>query len=256
MVSGFTVGKDASLVPGMKETEGQLYSNDKLVIDTEDRKNALEEMIYDQRSKLDDRYKLFVTSEEKEKYLAALNAQEEWLYSDEGEDAKSRRTSNASMRCRRSVTHPVPREKEFQERPRPPLVLREAINKYMEMAQGGDEQYSHISDDDKQKVIESAPPSPSGSTTDCTSSRTAQERRSQDCQRRHAQEEGRGDLFCHPIMSKVKPRVDTTQAPNPAKERRRRSSRPRRLMPRLTKRRSWRDGCRLNLLGEIKSSDV
>ncbi len=24
--------------------------------------------------------------------------------------------------------------------------------------------------------------------------------------------------FCHPIMSKVKPRVDTTQAPTPAKE--------------------------------------
>ncbi len=114
-------GKDASLVAGMKETEGQLYSNDKLVIDTEDRKNALEEMIYDQRSKLDDRYKLFVTSEEKEKYLAALNAQEEWLYSDEGEDAK-KSAYVETHRCAAEDrwTHPVPREKEFQERPRPP----------------------------------------------------------------------------------------------------------------------------------------
>ncbi|ETS60751.1 hypothetical protein PaG_04658 [Moesziomyces aphidis] len=154
IVSGFTGGKDASVVSEMKEVEGQLYSNDKLVIDTEDRKNALEEMIYDQRSKLDDRYKLFVTAEEKEKYLAALNAQEEWLYSDEGEDA----TKSAYVEridSLQKIGGPIQfREKEFQERPRAASALREAINKYMEMAQGGDEAYSHISEDDKQKVIE------------------------------------------------------------------------------------------------------
>ena len=154
IVSGFTGGKDAAVVAEMKETEGQLYSNDKLVIDTEDRKNALEEMIYDQRSKLDDRYKLFVTAEEKEKYLAALNAQEEWLYSDEGEDAK-KSAYVERIDSLQKIGGPIQfREKEFQERPKAASALREAINKYMEMAQGGDEQYSHISDEDKQKVIE------------------------------------------------------------------------------------------------------
>ena len=154
IVSGFTGGKDASLVAAMKETEGQLYSNDKLVIDTEDRKNALEEMIYDQRSKLDERLKLFVTPEEKEKYLAALNAQEEWLYSDEGEDA-TKSAYVERIESLQKIGGPIQfREKEFQERPKAASALREAINKYMEMAQGGDEQYSHISDDDKQKVIE------------------------------------------------------------------------------------------------------
>ncbi|CDW97895.1 hypothetical protein [Sporisorium scitamineum] len=154
IVSGFTGGKDAALVANMKETEGQLYSNDKLVIDTEDRKNALEEMIYDQRSKLDDRYKLFVTAEEKEKYLAALNAQEEWLYSDEGEDAK-KSAYVERIESLQKIGGPIQfREKEFQERPKAASALRETINKYMEMAQGGDEQYSHISEDDKQKVIE------------------------------------------------------------------------------------------------------
>lgn len=154
IVSGFTGGKDAELVAAMKETEGQLYSNDKLVIDTEDRKNALEEMIYDQRSKLDDRYKLFVTAEEKEKYLAALNAQEEWLYSDEGEDA-TKSAYVERIESLQKIGGPIQfREKEFQERPKAASQLREAINKYMEMAQGGDEQYSHISEDDKQKVIE------------------------------------------------------------------------------------------------------
>lgn len=154
IVSGFTGGKDASLVSEMKEIEGQLHSNDKLVVDTEDRKNALEEMIYDQRSKLDDRYKLFVTAEEKEKYLAALNAQEEWLYSDEGEDA-TKSAYVERIESLQKIGGPIQfREKEFQERPKAASVLRETINKYMEMAQSGDEQYSHISEEDKQKVIE------------------------------------------------------------------------------------------------------
>lgn len=154
IVSGFTGGKDAAIVAEMKEIEGQLYSNDKLVIDTEDRKNALEEMIYDQRSKLDDRYKLFVTAQEKDKYLAALNAQEEWLYSEQGEDA----TKSAYVEridALQKIGGPIQfRYTEFQERPKAASALREAINKYMEMAQGGDEAYSHISEDDKQKVIE------------------------------------------------------------------------------------------------------
>lgn len=154
IVSGFTGGKDAALVAEMKEVEGQLYSNDKLVIDTEDRKNALEEMIYDQRSKLDDRYKLFITPEEKDKYLAALNAQEEWLYSEEGEDA-NKSAYVERIDALQKIGAPIQfRYSEFQDRPKAASALREAINKYMEMAQSGDDAYSHISQEDKQKVIE------------------------------------------------------------------------------------------------------
>ncbi|TKY87727.1 hypothetical protein EX895_003308 [Sporisorium graminicola] len=219
IVSGFTGGKDASIVASMKETEGQLYSNDKLVIDTEDRKNALEEMIYDQRSKLDDRLKLFVTPEEKEKYLAALNAQEEWLYSDEGEDA-TKSAYVERIESLQKIGGPIQfREKEFQERPKAASALREAINKYMEMAQGGDEAYSHISEDDKQKVIEKC--ATVAKWLDDGLYKQSELPKNADPKILSADMLKKKDeiiYFAHPIMSKAKPRADTTQAPTPAKD--------------------------------------
>ncbi len=49
------------------EKEHSMIMEDKLVADTEDRKNALEEYIYELRGKLDEQYKDFASDEEKEK---------------------------------------------------------------------------------------------------------------------------------------------------------------------------------------------
>lgn len=68
------------------EKEAQMTADDKLVADTEDRKNALEEYIYTIRSKIDEEYKDFASEEEKEKIRKLSMDTEEWLY-DEGEDA-------------------------------------------------------------------------------------------------------------------------------------------------------------------------
>ncbi|PWN47096.1 putative heat shock protein Hsp88 [Violaceomyces palustris] len=152
IVSGLS--RDSSLLTEMKEKEGQMYSNDKLVIDTEDRKNALEETIYDQRSKLDDRYRPYVQAEEKEKYLALLNEQEEWLYSEEGEDA-TKSAYVERLEALNKLGKPIQfRYKENEERPKAASQLRESINDFMSQATGGDEKYSHISEEDKQKVVE------------------------------------------------------------------------------------------------------
>merc|ERR1712071_257694 len=69
------------------EEEGKMASSDKLVMETEERKNALEEYVYDTRGKLDGRYATFVQAQEKEALLAGLQDAEDWLYTDEGEDA-------------------------------------------------------------------------------------------------------------------------------------------------------------------------
>lgn len=69
-----------------KEQEESMVAQDKLVAETEDRKNALEEYIYDLRGKLDDRYKDFASDSEKEKLLDMLAKAEDWLY-EEGFDS-------------------------------------------------------------------------------------------------------------------------------------------------------------------------
>ncbi|PUU80261.1 heat shock protein 70 family [Tuber borchii] len=67
------------------EREIEMVMEDKLVADTEDRKNALEEYIYDLRGKLDDLYSKFASEDEKGQLRSILDDAENWLY-EEGED--------------------------------------------------------------------------------------------------------------------------------------------------------------------------
>lgn len=80
------LGLDDSTKNKLIERENDMVAEDKLVADTEDRKNALEEYIYDMRGKLDDTYADFASDEEKAKLTKMLEAAENWLY-DDGEDA-------------------------------------------------------------------------------------------------------------------------------------------------------------------------
>ncbi|AEO55431.1 hypothetical protein MYCTH_2299262 [Thermothelomyces thermophilus ATCC 42464] len=83
------VSATQSLEPSAKhaatEKEAAMAMEDKLVADTEEKKNELETYIYDLRNKLDDQYAEFASEEEKEKIREKLTATEDWLY-DEGDD--------------------------------------------------------------------------------------------------------------------------------------------------------------------------
>ncbi|KAL2286199.1 hypothetical protein FJTKL_07021 [Diaporthe vaccinii] len=67
------------------EKEYSMVMEDKLVADTEEKKNELETFIYELRNKLDEQYADLASDEEKEKIKAKLEASEDWLYED-GED--------------------------------------------------------------------------------------------------------------------------------------------------------------------------
>lgn len=155
-IVGSYTGLDEKDLNLCREAEGEMHSSDKLVMETENMKNALEEYVYDMRNKLDGKYKLFATAEEKEKLLAGLTDAEDWLYTEEGEDAtKSAYVAklDALKQTGNAIAH---RWSENEERPRAAAQLREATNHYMSLAQGNDEKYSHISEADRTKVIEKA----------------------------------------------------------------------------------------------------
>jgi heat shock 70kDa protein 4 len=67
---------NAALKETYKEREAEMTIADKLIADTEDRKNALEEYIYDMRGKLDDLYANYASDEEKSKLHSMLDAAE------------------------------------------------------------------------------------------------------------------------------------------------------------------------------------
>ncbi|KAJ7176556.1 heat shock protein 70 family [Mycena filopes] len=145
---------DKAQVEALREAENAMHAADKLVMDTEDRKNALEEYVYDTRAKLDERYLHFVQPEEKSKLLVALQEAEDWLYSEEGEDAtKSAYVSR--LDALKVLGDPITfRYRESEARQSAIAQLRETLNTYMAQATSGEEKYAHIDEKDKQSVVE------------------------------------------------------------------------------------------------------
>lgn len=145
-----------SAVEEYTEKEGKMHSSDKLVLETEDRKNALEEYVYDMRGKLDGRYAPFVQQSEKDELLAGLSAAEDWLYTEEGEDATKSQYVEKLDKLKVLGDQIVFRWKESEDRPKAAAALRELANDFLSKAQSGDAAYEHIGQEDLQKVIEKA----------------------------------------------------------------------------------------------------
>lgn len=71
-----TLSLDESAKNNLTEKEASMVMEDKLVADTEEKKNELETYIYELRNKLDEQYSEFASDEEKEKIKAKLEATE------------------------------------------------------------------------------------------------------------------------------------------------------------------------------------
>ncbi|KAJ5658361.1 Heat shock protein hsp88 [Penicillium longicatenatum] len=78
-------GIDQTVKEALQERENAMYMEDKLVAETDEKKNELEASIYELRDKIDGVYAEFASEEEKEKLKAKLMATEDWLY-EEGDD--------------------------------------------------------------------------------------------------------------------------------------------------------------------------
>ena len=75
-IVGATQSLDVSTKNDFSEKEATMAIEDKLVADTEEKKNELETFIYDLRNKLDEQYSEFASDEEKEKIRNKLEATE------------------------------------------------------------------------------------------------------------------------------------------------------------------------------------
>lgn len=80
-ISAGTSGLDEASKSALFERENTMFMEDKLVADTEDKKNELESFIYELRGKIDEQYADFASEEEKEKIKSKLEAAEVCLRS-------------------------------------------------------------------------------------------------------------------------------------------------------------------------------
>jgi heat shock protein 4 len=75
-ISAGTSSMDPAAKSAAEEAEQAMFMEDKLVADTEEKKNELETYIYEMRNKIDDQYSEFASEAEKEKLKAKLEASE------------------------------------------------------------------------------------------------------------------------------------------------------------------------------------
>lgn len=75
-LSSGTASLDQQTKDAAAEKEGAMFMEDKLVADTEDKKNELESYIYELRSKIDDQYSEFASDEEKSRLKEKLEQSE------------------------------------------------------------------------------------------------------------------------------------------------------------------------------------
>ncbi|KAF9931348.1 adenyl-nucleotide exchange factor sse1 [Linnemannia zychae] len=148
-----TPSLDRSIVTELREKEMEMIASDKLVVDTEMAKNALEEYIYDTRSKVDGAYKDFINPADKEKFVSDLNDAENWLYDEGDETTKS--VYAAKLAELHVVGKPVvERYREVEARANAARELREAINHLMAEATSSEEKYAHIPEEEKNSIVE------------------------------------------------------------------------------------------------------
>ncbi|CAG8441568.1 2745_t:CDS:2 [Diversispora eburnea] len=150
----FNGGLDKSTIASLRELEGQMISTDKLVADTETQRNALEEYVYDVRSKVETIYSEFVNPAEKGNFINLLNETETWLY-DEGEDSMKSVYVEKLEHLKKYGGPIAERHREDEERPKAEKLLRESIHSLI-VSCTSDERFAHIPEDEKKNIVEKA----------------------------------------------------------------------------------------------------
>lgn len=106
------------------------------------------------RSKLEDRYTAFAQSQEKETLLKILAESEDWLYSEEGEDATKSAYVERLDAAKMIGDKIAARYMETENRSSAATQLREALNQYYSQATSDEERFAHIDQNEKQTIVE------------------------------------------------------------------------------------------------------
>jgi heat shock protein 4 len=126
-VTAATAGASTAVLNAWLAAEGDMAANDRLVVDTAEKRNALEEYVYDTRSKLTEQWSEFIVEEERDAFITQLNEMEDWLYG-EGEEAQKSVYIEKLVELRK-IGDPVhTRYIQFEERPIAERAFREYVN--------------------------------------------------------------------------------------------------------------------------------
>ncbi|KAM4542869.1 heat shock 70 kDa protein 4L [Odontesthes bonariensis] len=138
---------DSDVLTNFVEYERQMISQDKLVKELNDAKNAVEEYVYDLREKLCGIYQKYITEEDSNRLTLMLEDTENWLY-EEGEDQPKEVYEEKLDGLKRLGLPIQERHRENEDRPRAFEELGKKLQLYMKFVDSyrqKDERFMHLS---------------------------------------------------------------------------------------------------------------
>uniref|UniRef100_A0A8C4GRL9 Heat shock protein 4 like n=1 Tax=Dicentrarchus labrax TaxID=13489 RepID=A0A8C4GRL9_DICLA len=151
---------DSDVLNDFVEYERQMIIQDKLVKESNDAKNAVEEYVYDLRDKLCGIYEKYITEDDSNRLSLMLEDTENWLYED-GEDQPKQvyeekldalKTYGGLLRLGQPIQD---RHREHEDRPRAFEELGKKLQLYMKCVDSfkqKDERYLHLSPEEMSSV--------------------------------------------------------------------------------------------------------
>lgn len=140
-------------VQSFLEEEGRMQSQDRLVVETVNAKNAVESYILGMRNRLSGDLNEYATQEEKDKLESVLAAAEDWLY-DEGDDA-TKGVYIAKKAELQKLGDPISdRKTEHEKRTANYSAFKKTVEHYR--AAIHDPKYEHIEAAEKDKILQAA----------------------------------------------------------------------------------------------------
>ncbi|CDF36796.1 unnamed protein product [Chondrus crispus] len=156
---GIGHGLTAELVMAATEKEAKMRANDLYIRERSEAMNSLEAYVYDLRSRIDPYsgdLKDFGPEDMRNALKVDLDATEEWIYSEEAEASSKSAFVKKKNELVQKASKIFFRKKEFEERPVRVSVLEASIQNYKQVAVPGAEEYAHIADEEKNKLLKCA----------------------------------------------------------------------------------------------------
>ncbi|XP_072221418.1 heat shock 70 kDa protein 4L [Leuresthes tenuis] len=145
---------DSDVLTNFVEYERQMISQDKLVKELNDAKNAVEEYVYDLREKLCGIYQKYITEEDSNRLTLMLEDTENWLY-EEGED-QPKQVYEEKLDALKRLGQPIQeRHRENEDRPRAFEELGKKLQLYMKFVDSyrqKDERFMHLNAEEMSTV--------------------------------------------------------------------------------------------------------
>jgi len=185
--------------------ENEFIAQDKVLRATSDKKNELEEYCYSMRDKVEGELREFATEGERTEIQGELEAVESWLY-DEGYDEKLEVYVSKLKGLQDQGNKFVHRMHEHEERPKAAQSLKDDIGTYLGVVNSPDPKYDHISQEDRNKVVNACEDAEKWITTQM-SKQVDKNLHEDPCITVGEIETSKNDLryICKPIVSKKKP---------------------------------------------------